>query len=451
MDNFKVNSDPNQAYGFSSEYARFNIRKMVRNRTDKNGMTKVIIEVCQYTYSGTGQYSTKFKRISTDVWVDPKNWNQKKELVNGKDSEADVKNKDIDKVFMAVKEYINSKGRQTPDQAYVERMNLAGLSEFFPSRPENRKTLIDYFDIYIKHRENNGTCRNTLKEFTTVKNRLQDFDKYRNRKTYLEDINFTWSDDFHPFLMQKYSAGTIEKTYTVLATVLNHFYRRRDELQLSIPDKFKLKGFKHGKKSVNDANPLSRTQLETLCLHEFKEHHLKKTKDRFIWQCYTGCRYSDAFTITSKNISITSKKIKNKTVKYVWLTYKPSKTTKFDVKAEQPVNPVALEMLEKYEYDMTKLKITNQAYNRDLKEMFEKLNETYPKLKYDIHFGSYASRDTFISLCVDEGVNWHNILKYVGQSSFIIMNRYVKTDRNLQQQEMNRVFPKPVARSPESN
>jgi len=94
---------------------------------------------------------------------------------------------------------------------------------------------------------------------------------------------------------------------------------------------------------------------------------------------------------------------------------------------EQPLNSVAIELLKKYNYDMTSLKITNQAYNRELKDMFKIMQKEYPALKYKNDYGTYCSRDTFITRAVQKGANWKDILRWVGQSSYGIMDRYIKT------------------------
>lgn len=59
---------------------------------------------------------------------------KKKELVNDIEVDAELKNKDINKVFAAVQKFIDSKGKQVPDQAYIEAVNLESLKEFFPTR-----------------------------------------------------------------------------------------------------------------------------------------------------------------------------------------------------------------------------------------------------------------------------------------------------------------------------
>jgi hypothetical protein len=309
----KIAGSFEDAYEFGN--STFSIRKMILLRKNKDGLTKVMIEVRQHKYTGTGQYQDIFKRIATDVWILPKNWHKKKELVNDNEVDAELKNKDINKVFAAVQKFIDSKGKQVPDQAYIEAVNLESLKEFFPTRKENKKTLYDFIEDYILLRKGQKTPYGTLKEFKSMQNMLQKFDDYRHKKTKFEDITLHWSDDFEYFLKnvaldkKGYNIGTIQKTYTILCTFLNHYYNRRKELNINLSDDFRIhgsigasNGFKRGKQSVNLANPLFEDQLNIFKNFEFKEKHLQVTKDRFLWQCFTGIRFVDAFIITKNQI-----------------------------------------------------------------------------------------------------------------------------------------------------
>ncbi len=107
------------------------------------------------------------------------------------------------------------------------------------------------------------------------------------------------------------------------------------------------------------------------------------------------------------------------------------------------LSPVALEILHKYNDDITKLDITNQAYNKELKQMFTILKEKYPNLKYQVDYGTYASRDTFISRAVEGKADWKSILLWVGQSSYTIMDRYIKIEDETQIKSIKRIFSKP--------
>lgn len=448
-----VDSNGNVIDAYQQLNSTYTVRKMVRpERINMDGLTRVHIEVRRHMYGGTGQYEDEYKRIPTKVFIHPKNWNRKKELVNDNEPNADIINKDIDKALVAVKQFVNSKGLQSADQVYYEGLDLEVLRRFFPSRKENKKCFSDYIDDYIKFRKGQNTPNGTLKEFKSMQNRLKAFDDHRGKKTQFEEINLSWSDDFAFYLTNVakykrkkeekigYHISTVGKTFTILITVLNHFYNRRKELQINISDDFNIKnsggsqnGFKRGKKAKNEANPLTKEQIDTLYYHQFKSEHLQRTKDRFLWQCYTGIRYKDAFTIPKSTI------IEGKG----WLRFKPTKTNRFDKKVEQPLSPVALEILQKYDNDITKLDITNQAYNRELKAMFTILKEKYPNLNYQIDYGTYASRDTFISRAVEGKADWKSILLWVGQSSYTIMDRYIKIEDATQIKAIKSIFSKP--------
>lgn len=425
----------NSAYVPSPHKAKPSVRKMILPRTNKEGKTKVMIEVMWYDNISN---HTTFRRISTDVWITPKSWNKKKQEVQN-DPEAELKNTDIDKAFVAVKNYINSKGIQSAGNPYVDQLDLNKLQAFFPSGRVAKKSLTDFIDEYIKYRKGQHTTRGTLKEFTTMKNRIVAFDNHRNQKTYFEGIDIVWSDRFEQFLRNEaknreltgYQEGTIEKTYTILITVLNHFYDRKKALNINnLSDDFRItgkNGFKRGRKSINEANPLNEDQLNALWQHQFEEKHLQAIRDRFLWQCYTGIRYGDAFKITIDNI------------RGNWLYYSPQKTRNYNIKIEQPLNTNALELLRMYDYDMTKLKITNQAYNRELTSIFTIMQDKYPKLNFKNDYGSHCGRDTFITMCVQKGIDWKTILQWVGQSSYSIMNRYIKVTDQYQQEQMKKL------------
>jgi hypothetical protein len=438
-----LEGNPITAYQIGN--STFNTRKILRkDRINKDGLTKVIIEVRIHFYGGTGQYQDTYRFIATKVFVHPKNWNKKDECVNSKEPNADIINKDIDKAHIAVKAFINSKGRQTADQVYYEGLSLESLREFFPSRPENRKTLYDYIEDYITLRKGQKTPYGTLKEFKSLQNRLAAFDKYRHKETRFEDISLSWSDDFEFYLRNEamdkkgYNAGTVHKSYTILVTVLNHYYNRRKDQNINLSDDFRIhtsvgssNGFKRGKQSVNPANPLFDDQLEIFKNFVFEDKHLQVTKNRFLWQCYCGVRFVDAFTIT-----------KNQVIKG-WLRFKPSKTERYSVEVNQPLNEVAIGLLQKYNYDMTALKITNQVYNRQIKDMFKIINKKMKEDKIEVTFredyGSHSGRDTFITMCINSNVDWKTILGWVGQSSFKIIARYYGLNDKYQEEKMKKI------------
>lgn len=84
------------------------------------------------------------------------------------------------------------------------------------------------------------------------------------------------------------------------------------------------------------------------------------------------------------------------------------------------------------------LKTTNQAYNKELKVMFNEIRAKHPDLKFGV-YGTHSGRDTFITMCAQAGVDWKSILGWVGQSSYATMDRYIDLDDDYQKEQMKKL------------
>jgi hypothetical protein len=318
----------------------------------------------------------------------------------------------------------------------VEGLNLDILKPFFPKMKVNRKTLSDYIKDYYDFRVNQNTKKGTTKEFKTMQNRIEAFDIHNKKKTYFEDINILWSTQFESYCRntKKYSDGTIGKCYTILYTVLNYYNQLRDEMQIGLTDKFTYDGFRRGTKSINEANPLTMLQLMTLYKHQFKAEHLTVTKKMILIQCFIGVRYDDIKRLILRNFENDG-----------FLKFKPMKTEHHKkIEVLQPLNEYAKGLLSEVGYDTSVYKLQNQPYNRNIKEVFNILREEYPDLKYKT-YTSHNFRDTFISNAVQARINWKSILKWVGQTSYSIMDKYIHLTPEFEKEEMSKMFKYMVA------
>ena len=407
------------------------IRRMILSgQLDKNGEAMVYLRLRRYD-PATGKDS-KEKRIPTNIRVSPKNWSSKKGEVLKGDFNYQQKNRFIKDKESQISSYIHN-----PDLDYkmamLSREEFLIIEEVFPSKKllKYRKSLVDYIDEVYNRRKKLGQPHGTIKEFKTVMNRIKRFDDSRNKKTYLPDINISWSDDFEVWLNEKeYSKGTIEKTYTVLITVLYYYWEIKDEKNIEMSDKFTSKLFKRGDKSKNKPNPITEDQLMTLYNHTFEFKHLETVRKMILLQCFVGMRFDDIKRIRPENIQNN------------FLTFTPKKTERFDVEVEQPLSPYSKALLEEVKYDTSCYKMTNQSFNRVIKEIFELLatKEEYKDLKFKTDHTSHNFRDTFISLAVTKGVNWKSILKWVGQSSYSVMDRYIHLTKPFEESEMKKML-----------
>ncbi len=282
------------AYGL--ENTTFKVRRMTQGRPNKFGLVKIEVEVEQYTYTGKGSNERVRFYVDTLIWVNPNNWRNKTQKLSQKEPEYYEKSNKINAIFASVQAFISSKGKQEIDQVYGEGVDFSKVRELFPARRENRKTFYDYLDKYYDTRETDGeTADNTLKVIRTVTNRVKAYDEYSKKKTFLEDINFTWSDNFNAWMVsvKKYASSTIHRTYQIITACLTFYWDRRDEYQLLMNDKFKSRGFKFGKKDPNKPHALTFEQREIVFHHRFDQPYLEKARKMICIQSYTGCRYSD--------------------------------------------------------------------------------------------------------------------------------------------------------------
>lgn len=397
------------------------VRKMIlKTQKNKDGEVRVYVEATKFSLDSAGKYEKKSRRLNTGVWVLPANWSKSKQEVLGKDVNYRSKNTEINELFIKVQNYIQNLNKNPYGNAVSEE--LKQLVDIFPSTIFRGKGITEYLDDYVNHRKANGTPRGTWKEFITTKNRLVNYEKYSNRKLYFEDMNLVFSDKFGTWLFSKYNTSTVEKTFSILKTFLNYYYKRRKELNIQLDETFLNDEFKKGKKKPNPANPLTYDEFIELSKKKFESKVLEKTKDRFILQCSTGLRYSDIDKITPD-------KIDNGRI-----VIQPTKTlnTKEDNTIYIDLNQYSIAVLEKYNYNTSSLKISNQKYNLNLKDMFAVLE--WEKRT------SHNGRDTFISICIQNNVSVEMILKWTGQSSYSIMRRYIKLSDDHKKSEMNRVF-----------
>lgn len=133
---------------------------------------------------------------------------------------------------------------------------------------------------------------------------------------------------------------------------------------------------------------------------------MEKCRDLFVFQMYTGLSFSDAqaFDISAY-----------KEVKGKWRVIAPR------IKTGQPyVNqllPPAVEVLKRY--GMTVPKITNQVYNRELKQIGIAAGVSIP-----LH--SHLARHTFATFMLRNGVKIENLSKMLGHTNIKQTQRYAK-------------------------
>lgn len=430
MEEFTKQESPDGAY---SNPLDLNVRRMTQNRKNKKGLIKIEIEVRNYVYQGFKDYKLERTFINTNIWVNPKNWKNKGEKLSSNEPDCEVKRSKINAVYSEVYKFVSSQGRQEIDQTFTSDVDYSALRKLFPSRKENRKTFYDYFIEYMELRRTDGdTAENTIRTIKTVTNRIRNFDISRKKKTFIEEVNFVWSDGFNKWMVEdmKYEPPTIDRTYQIVGRCLKHWWKRRDNLQLNISEDFKDGEFKYGKKVPNKPISLTHEQREFVYEYRFDKNYLEKARKMFCIQCYTGCRYGDISRFTPENFTIDDR-----------LIFTPKKTKRWDIFAKQPLHPKARELFKEVEFNTTKIYTTsNQKYDDYIQEMIDILREKEPNMNFPPKFTSHNCRDTFISIGIKRGVNFKSMLLWVGQKKYETLAVYIDLDDDFQREEMEKTI-----------
>ena len=236
-------------------------------------------------------------------------------------------------------------------------------------------------------------------------------------------INNEWVIRFKTYLQQKQlNDNSVAKYLTILKTLKSFLFT----IGIKLPAELEKVKVVEREQIVNI---LEKQELELLENFKFENNYHAQVRDVFLFQCYTGQRYSDIESITRSCIS-------TKAGCNVWLL----STQKTDDNLVVPLNKKAMAILEKYQYLETPLpRFTNQYFNRELKEMAKSANLTrivkqvcfYNNQKREasmpLHeaISSHMARKSFISLSTQKGIPERFVRDVSGHKSERSFKRYL--------------------------
>jgi len=296
----------------------------------------------------------------------------------------------------------------------------------------------DFFTIYdeylsIKQPE---VTKQTLSKLKRVKSILGEFEKYTNDRLTFEKITPVFFSKYYSFLINQKDLlnNTANKNIAFVKSFL--IWANVN----AYTDNQSYKSFK-GKSETNEVIYLTEDELMSLYNLDLKENErLARVRDLFVFQCFTGVRYSDLQNITREDIAAGSWKIR---------------TQKTRQQIEIPLNSYAISILSRYmDYPEALPVISNQKMNKYLKELCEvgeidsvvktikyqgteRIEKVYKK--YEI-VGTHTARRTFISLSLQKGMKPEVIMAITGHSDYKMMQKYLKIADEHKREEMDKVW-----------
>lgn len=180
-----------------------------------------------------------------------------------------------------------------------------------------------------------GYARGTLQRFTITKNHLAAFIKFKFKKDDMDfaDLNLEFVKDFE-FYLRTVRDCSNNTTLKYIANFKKIVIRAIDK-EIILKDPFK--NFK-GRKTKLVKKPLSTQELYELERHYFTTDRLNVVRDVFVFQCYTGLAYIDAYQLRRADI-------KDGIDGNLWIMSERQKTNST---TNVPLLPQALKIIEKY-------------------------------------------------------------------------------------------------------
>jgi integrase len=274
-----------------------------------------------------------------------------------------------------------------------------------------------------------------MQKYDRLKALLLEFEKHTREKLRFDKITPLFFENFYSYLINEkqllnntaHKVVQFFKSFMIWANTNN------------FTDNTSYRTFK-SKAEQNEVIYLTWDELMDLYNMEVDNERLKRVRDLFVFQCFTGVRFSDIENLSWDDIKNNTWNLRTQKTKDI---------------IQIPLNPYALSILAKYnDWEKPLPVISNQKMNKYVKELCKKakINDTVKIVqyrgserientykKYEV-IGSHTARRTFISLSLQKGMKPDVIMAITGHKTYRMMQKYLKIADETKRDEMDKVW-----------
>ena len=370
----------------------FGIRFIPKSSKAKNGTAPLYARI---TVNGERIELSLKRRITLNLW------NEKRSRLKGYSEESLQANKSLDRIYNKIYEAF----RQLQEEnklltAKNIKARYLGLDDSYKTLAE----LLTYHNTKMTSVLKPGTMKNY---YTTEKYVLEFLEKKINTNDiYLKQINYRFITDFEHFL-RNYKPKT-HRSKPTNNGVMKHLERLKKLTNLALKmewiDKDPFSKYSlHYKKKERDY--LLQDEIDILENLNLDRITLSRTRDVFLFSCYSGLSYGDAKSLEAKHIvtGIDGNK---------WIVKEREKTGKL---FKVPMLPKVKAILKKYEKEagISGLLLpvySNQKTNQYLKDL-AKLAKISKKLTFHVARHTFATTVT-----LSKGIPIETVSKLLGHT-----------------------------------
>ncbi len=272
--------------------------KYYLHNKNKDGTQSIFLELPLVTVkilqpNGKYKYRAIRYRAYTGEKINPKCWDSEQQVAKGKSQKTDDLNEFLNKLenqVIAIKRDARLNGEQLSADYFREKLLL---------KKENAKpkfSLIECLEKYIEDHKHSLAVR-TLDNFRTLKSDLIELAEHVLYPVSFQTMNDELHLKFQAFLYRE--KGNTDNTFAKKTEKLKTFLRWATAAGYN--ENMAFEKFKAPRKK-KDIIWLS--DYEICLLEECKDLSpaLKKTRDVFLFGCYTGMRYSDIQNLKAENV-----------------------------------------------------------------------------------------------------------------------------------------------------
>ncbi|WP_160139637.1 site-specific integrase [Chryseobacterium sp. c4a] len=272
--------------------------------------------------------------------------------------------------------------------------------------------------------------KGTHDRYITARSHVQEFIRYKYNKNDLEfsALNYEFIKDYDLYLktVRKCSNNTSLKYISnfkkiVLRAIAKEIIQK-DPFKLFVSKKTKIR-----------KKPLTKAELQRIEEKVFSSERLTIVRDIFVFQCYTGLSYIDAFQLKWEDI----KEADDGTM---WIM---SSRQKSKADTDIPLLPKALEIIAKYQDDPRCLNRGTVLPGRSNQKMNEYLKEIAVLCDIHVTLNTHKARRTFAStVTLNNGVSMHVVKEMLGHYSIKQTEDYAITEQASIAREMKELSAK---------
>ena len=302
-----------------------------------------------------------------------------------------------------------------------------------PRLASTKKTFFDLFkdfleDMRIRH-EDSQCKEDAIEPYLQLENRLLEFDKNLS----LETLTRKKMIEFIKFLAMTMYNDAINKRLTYFRCfaywVEDHGYEVNREYWRYNP---------RLREAIKEVRFLTTEEVDRLWNLELKTSSMQVTRDMFLFQCYTGLRYSDLKTLTRKDFYIKDGDL------YMRKVTQKQKTV-IDFKLPQRAKTI-YERYSRYllENNAAFPVISNPKYNQHLKRLghLANIRGQWKDIQYRVDkqevvymdradLESHCGRRTFVCMAYNAGMSLEQIAEITGHKCVEDLKPYTKATHRL--------------------